>query len=119
MKNENLCEFTDLDWDVVVHSSRQSDWGGIVWKWPDHMQVAGHRAHEVQSQVTEGHKGVAKQTETLPRQDESALVVLPLLWQEEKPAWATFMLNTQNDELNQYLGKFYFLSSVMWEDEYR
>ena len=50
------------------------------------MQVAGHRAHEVQSQVTEGHKGVAKQTETLPRQDESALVVLPLLWQEEKPA---------------------------------
>lgn len=77
--NQNLCAFTDLHWDVVVHRSRQSDWGGIVGKWPDHMQVAGHRAHEVQSQVTEGNKGVAKETETLPRQDESALVVLPLL----------------------------------------
>lgn len=26
-----------LDWDMVVHSSRQSDWGGIVGERPDHM----------------------------------------------------------------------------------
>lgn len=29
--------FTYLNWDVVVHSSRQSDWAGIVGKRPDHM----------------------------------------------------------------------------------
>lgn len=62
-----------------MHSSRQSNRAGIVGKRPDHVQVAGHGAHEVQSQVTEGHEGVAKETETLPRQDESALVLLPLL----------------------------------------
>lgn len=40
--------------------------------------MARHRAHEVQSQVTEGHKGIAKKTETLPRQDKSALVLFSL-----------------------------------------
>ena len=66
----------------MVHGSRHIDWGGIVGKWPDHMQVAGHRVHEVQSQVTESHKGVTKETETLPRHDESALVLLSFLSQK-------------------------------------
>lgn len=74
-----MLAFTYLHWDVVVHSPRQSDWGAIVGKWPDHVQVAGHRAHEVQSQVTEGHEGISKETETLPCQDERALVFLSLL----------------------------------------
>lgn len=62
-----------------MHSSWQSDWGGVVGEGPDHMQVAGHRAQEVQSQVTEGNNGIPQQTESLPCQDESALVLLPLL----------------------------------------
>lgn len=64
--------------DVVVHSSRQSDWSGVVRKWPDHMEVARHWAHEVESQVTEGHEGVTKETETLPRHYKIALVILSL-----------------------------------------
>ena len=84
--------FTYLHGDVVVHSSRQGDWGGVVGKWPDHVQVAGHRAHEVQSQVTERHKGVTKETETLPCQDESALVLLSLLLQRKKTSVGNFYL---------------------------
>lgn len=42
------------------------------------MEVAGHGVHEVQSQVTEGHKGITKETETLPCQDEGSLVLLSL-----------------------------------------
>lgn len=49
-----------------MHGSRQSDGGSIVRKGPDHMKVTGGRAQEVQSQVTEGHDGVAKKTESLP-----------------------------------------------------
>lgn len=53
--------------------------------------MAGHRAHEVQSQVTEGHKGVAKKTETLPCQDESALVLLSLLRQKRNQFGLEFL----------------------------
>lgn len=65
----------------MVHGSRQSDRGGIVGKGPDHVQVAGCWIQKVQSQVTEGHDSVAKQAESLPCQDEGALVLLSLLWQ--------------------------------------
>lgn len=33
----NMLAVTYLHWDVVVHTSRQSDWGGIVGKRSDHM----------------------------------------------------------------------------------
>ena len=37
--------FTYMQWDmVVVHRSRQSDWGSIVGHGPDHVQMAGGRA---------------------------------------------------------------------------
>lgn len=49
-----------------MHGSRQSDWGGIVGKGPDHVQVAGCGIEEVQPQVTEGHDSVTKQAESLP-----------------------------------------------------
>ena len=44
-----------LHGDVVMHSSREVDWAGVVGKWPDHVKVAGHRTHKVQTQVTEGN----------------------------------------------------------------
>ena len=34
-----------LHGDVVMHSSREVDWAGVVGKWPDHVKVAGHRTH--------------------------------------------------------------------------
>lgn len=64
----------------MVHGSRQGDRGGIVGKGPDNVQVAGCGIQEVQPQVTEGHDSVAKQTQSLPSQDEGALVLLSLLW---------------------------------------
>lgn len=63
-----------------MYSSRQSDRGAVVGKGPDHVQVAGCGIEEVQPQVTEGHDSVAKKAESLPRQDEGALVLLSLLW---------------------------------------
>lgn len=71
-----------LHWDVVVHGSGQVDRGGVVGERADHVEVPGHGVHEIQSQVAEGHQGVAKETETLPSQDESVLVFLPLLWSD-------------------------------------
>lgn len=68
----------------MVHGSRQSDWGAIVGKGPDHVQVAGCGIKEVQPQVTEGHDSVAKKAESLPCQDEGALVLLSLLWQRSQ-----------------------------------
>lgn len=64
-----------------MHGSRQSDGGGIVGEGPDNMQVAGCRIQEVQPQVTEGHDSVAEQPQSLPGQDQGALVLLSLLWQ--------------------------------------
>lgn len=39
-----MLAFTYLYWDVVVHGSRQSNWGSIVREGPEHMQVPGHGA---------------------------------------------------------------------------
>lgn len=57
--------FTYLQWDVVVHSSRQSDWCSIVGEGPEHMQVPGHRTQKVQPQVTESNNGIAKKAKSL------------------------------------------------------
>lgn len=82
---------------MVVHSSWQSDWGGVVGEGPDHMQVAGHRAQEVQSQVTEGNNGIPQQTESLPCQDESALVLLPLLLEKKNKQALTHWPKEKNE----------------------
>lgn len=76
--NCHCCTQVHLHRDVVVHSARQSDWGGVVRKRSDHMEVARHWAHEVEPQVTEGHKGVTKETETLPCHYKIALIILSL-----------------------------------------
>lgn len=75
---------TYLHWDVVMHGAGKSDRAGVVGKGPHHMQVSGDGAHEVQSKITEGNQGVAKETETLTHLYESPLVVLPLLKQPQK-----------------------------------
>lgn len=64
-----------------MHGSRQSDRGAVVGKGPDHVQVARCGIEEVEPQVAEGHDSVAKQAESLPRQDQGALVLLSLLRQ--------------------------------------
>lgn len=68
-----------MHWDVVMHGSREGDGAGIMGKRPDHVKVARHGAHEVQSQVTEGDQSVAEETETLAHLDESALVLFSFL----------------------------------------
>lgn len=74
---------TYLHWDVVVHGSRQGHRSRIVREGPDHVQMPGHGAQKVQPQVTEGHDGVAKETQSLEGQDENTLVLLPLLEERE------------------------------------
>lgn len=56
---------TYLHWDVVVHSSGQSDRCSVVREGPEHMQVPGHRTQKVQPQVAESHNGIAKKAKRL------------------------------------------------------
>lgn len=57
--------FAYLHWDVVVHSSRQSDWRSIVRERPEHMKMPWRRAQKVQPQITESHNGIAKKAKSL------------------------------------------------------
>lgn len=72
-----------MHWDVVVHGSRQRDGGGVVGEGPEHVQVAGHGAQQVEPQVTESHDGVTEEAEGLEGEDEDTLVLLPFLWQKD------------------------------------
>lgn len=66
-----------------MHGAGQSDRAGVVGKGPHHMQMSGDRAQEVQSKITEGNQGIAKEPETFAHLDEGPLVVLPLLHGEQ------------------------------------
>lgn len=64
--------------------------------------MAEYRAQEVQAQVTNGHRGVAKETESLPRQDESALVFFSLLWKKnpKQTSLEKFLISNYKNKLN-------------------
>lgn len=63
----------------MVHGSRQADGAGVVREGTHHVKVARDRTHEVQTQVAQGHQGVAEETKTLADLDESSLVIFSLL----------------------------------------
>lgn len=91
-------EETYLHWDVVVHGSRQRDWGGIVREGPEHVQVPGHGTQEVEPQVAESHDGVAEKAKSLEGEDEHTLVLLPFLWQKDGDTFKSEPTRVKNDD---------------------